>query len=110
VVGCAKAGVPFVPFRRNVMLNSIPTKTHSIFKGVLKGLVVVCLAGMFYYAYQIIYERGVVAGIEAYHAQCLVGGYLIDDQGQAVICGPLSKAPAAEKETYKDKAKAPTLF
>ena len=92
------------------MLNSIPTKTHSILMGVLKGLAVICLVAMFYYAYQIIYERGVVAGVEAYHAQCLVGGYLIDDQGQAVICGPLGNAPQEEKQTYKDKVLAPSLF
>lgn len=92
------------------MLNSIPTKTSSFLLGVLKGIAAVCIATMLYYAYQVAYERGVVAGIEAYHAQCLVGGYLIDDQGQAVICGPLSKAPKEEKQTYKDKANAPTLF
>lgn len=83
---------------------------NSILIGVLKGLAVVCLVAMFYYAYQIIYERGVMAGVEAYHAQCLVGGFLIDDKGQAVMCAPLSKAPPEEKQTYKDKVFAPSLF
>lgn len=82
----------------------------SVLIGVLKGIAVICLAAMFYYAYQIIYERGVVAGVEAYHAQCLVGGYLIDDKGQAVMCAPLSKTPPEEKQTYKDKVLAPSLF
>jgi len=85
---------------------------YSSRKLVISLVVVLGLLGVgsLYYSHKYAYEKGVVAGIEAYHAQCLVGGYLIDDQGQAVICGPLSKAPAAEKETYKDKANAPTLF
>ena len=85
---------------------------YSSRKLVISLVVVLGLLGVgsLYYSHKYAYEEGIVAGVEAYHAQCLVGGYLIDDQGQAVICGPLSKAPAAEKETYKDKAKAPTLF
>jgi len=63
-----------------------------------------------YYSHKYAYEKGIVAGVEAYHAQCLVGGYLIDDQGQAVMCAPLSKAPPEEKQTYKDKVNAPSLF
>ena len=63
-----------------------------------------------YYTHKYVYNLGAVYGIKAYHAQCLTGGFLVDDEGQAVVCGPLSKAPPAEKETYKDKVLAPSLF
>lgn len=76
---------------------------------ILVILGILCVGGI-YYSHKYAYEKGIVAGVEAYHAQCLVGGYLIDDQGQAVMCAPLSKAPPEEKQTYKNKVNAPSLF
>ena len=63
-----------------------------------------------YFVSKAIYQQGIKDGITAYHAQCLVGGFLIDDKGQAVMCAPLSKTPPEEKQTYKDKVLAPSLF
>ena len=63
-----------------------------------------------YYSHKYVYNLGAMYGIRAYHAQCLTGGFLVDDEGQAVVCGPLSKAPQEEKQTYKDKVVAPSLF
>jgi hypothetical protein len=85
---------------------------YSNKKLVVSLLVVLGLLSMggAYYSHKYAYEKGIVAGVEAYHAQCLIGGFLIDDQGQAVMCGPLSKAPPEEKQTYKDKVNSPSLF
>jgi len=63
-----------------------------------------------YFSHKWAYETGIIRGIEAYHAQCLVGGILVDSEGQAVMCAPLSKAPPEEKQTYKDRVNAPSLF
>jgi hypothetical protein len=92
------------------MLNSIPTRTQKVTKqaGIICATIIIIMGLLMSHKYA--YDKGIVAGVEAYHAQCLVGGYLIDDQGQAVICGPLGKAPQEEKQTYKDKVNAPTLF
>ena len=82
-------------------------------KKLLYSLVVVgvLLGGLgLYYSHKYVYELGIMQGITMYHAQCLTGGFLVDDQGQAVVCGPLSKAPQEEKQTYKDKVLAPSLF
>jgi len=68
-----------------------------------------CAVGLVY-SHKYLYEQGIMKGITMYHAQCLTGGFLVDDQGQAVVCGPLSKAPQEEKQTYKDKVLAPSLF
>lgn len=93
------------------MLNSMPLTTFPRWKVVVFFLTIFAVSATAgYFAGRYVYNLGVVAGIEAYHAQCLVGGYLIDDQGQAVVCGPLSKAPQEEKQTYKDKVVAPSLF
>jgi len=77
------------------------------------SLAIVCsllFVGGLFYTHKMFYEKGIEAGIRAYHAQCLVGGFLVDDAGQAVVCGPLSKAPPAEKESWKNKTNAPSLF
>jgi len=77
------------------------------------SLVIVCsllFIGGLFYTHKMFYEKGIEAGIRAYHAQCLVGGFLIDDAGQAIVCGPLSKTPKEEQQTYKDKVVAPSLF
>jgi len=90
----------------NVPLTTIPTWKYTASIVFVFLLVVVGL----YYSHRYVYEQGIMKGITMYHAQCLVGGFLVDDQGQAVVCGPLSKAPQEEKQTYKDKVLAPSLF
>jgi len=80
-------------------------------RNVLKALGVLALVAGLIYSYKYVHDRGVELGIKAYHAQCLIGGFLVDEEGQAVACGPLSHtAPPAEKENYKDKVKALSLF
>jgi len=93
-------------FSRGMPLTTFPTWKIVVFFLVLFSS---CFTGG-YFAGRYVYNLGVVAGVEAYHAQCLTGGFLVDDEGQAVVCGPLSKAPPAEKESWKNKTNAPTLF
>ena len=63
-----------------------------------------------YYSHKYVYEQGIMKGITMYHTQCLTGGFLVDNEGQGVVCGPLSKTPPEEKQNYKDKVHAPSLF
>jgi len=86
-------------------LYSSKKLTYSL---VVVSILLSCLG--LYYSHKYVYTLGAVYGIKAYHAQCLTGGFLVDDEGQAVVCGPLSKAPPAEKESWKNKTNAPTLF
>ena len=93
------------------MLSNIPLTTIPTWKYTTSIVFVLLLTGAgLYYSHKYVYEQGIMKGITMYHAQCLTGGFLVDDQGQGVVCGPLSKAPPAEKESWKNKTNAPSLF
>jgi len=93
------------------MLNNIPLTTIPRWKYTTSIVFAFLLISVgLYYTYKYVYTLGAVYGMEAYHAQCLTGGIIVDSEGQAVLCGPLSKASQAEKESFKDKVNAPSLF
>ena len=80
---------------------------HLICWGLSALAMVVSHIGLYQYAT----KKGFEQGIRAYHQQCFdVGGIAMDEHGQAVVCGPLSKVPKEEEQSWKNKVNAPSLF
>ena len=59
---------------------------------------------------KLLWDKALLEGIKAYHNQCSVGGIIIDEHGQAIICGPLSKSPKEEQQKWKEANIASSLF
>ena len=47
-------------------------------------------------------SQGHLEGIRAYHSQCFeIGGYIIDEQGQVVVCKGQGNIPKEELKNFK---------
>ena len=74
----------------------LSTKAEKLLASLLlASLVSLPIAG------KLLWDKGLKEGIEAYHQQCHVGGYIIDNKGNTVVCAPLSKLPKEEQNAYK---------
>ena len=47
---------------------------------------------------------GTIEGIELYHSMCYnVGGFIVNEQGEAVQCTPLTQLPKKEVESFNKR-------
>jgi hypothetical protein len=57
-----------------------------------------------HYGWNYAYDKGIKAGINGYHKQCIPGGYIVGEDGSVVGCQFLGKLPpedALKKESEK---------
>lgn len=76
-------------------------RLYGFVKGVLWALLLAaaCVGGNMYGKHS-----GATAAVDSYHSMCYNnGGLVIDEQGRAVVCGPLTQIPQQEIAPWKER-------
>lgn len=71
----------------------------------IKGLLALSIVlGCSWFAYNQGNTQGIIAGVDAVISMCYnVGGLIVSEQGQAIVCGPLTQVPKEELDKFSKK-------